>query len=70
MPGTGVAGRPKKWRSCGERAWVRSGGRFHYPFATVPPTTEYELTPLGRQSEAVLDAMADFCNHLPGGSIR
>jgi DNA-binding HxlR family transcriptional regulator len=34
-------------------------------FATVPPTTEYELTPLGRQLEAVLDAMADFGEQLP-----
>ncbi len=29
-------------------------------FATVPPTTEYELTPLGRELESVLNAMADF----------
>jgi DNA-binding HxlR family transcriptional regulator len=29
-------------------------------FATVPPKTEYELTPLGRELEAVLDAMATF----------
>lgn len=34
-------------------------------FATVPPMTEYELTPLGRQLEAVLDAMAEFGQHLP-----
>ncbi len=34
-------------------------------FATVPPTTVYELTPLGRQLEAVLDAMADFGHLLP-----
>ena len=34
-------------------------------FATVPPTTEYELTHLGRQLEAVLDAMADFGEQLP-----
>ena len=34
-------------------------------FATVPPTTEYELTPLGRQLEAVLDAMADFGQQIP-----
>ena len=33
-------------------------------YATVPPKTEYELTPLGRQLEAVLDAMADFGQHL------
>lgn len=33
-------------------------------FATVPPTTEYELTPLGRQLEAVLDAMAAFGQQL------
>jgi DNA-binding HxlR family transcriptional regulator len=33
-------------------------------FATVPPKTEYELTPLGRQLEAVLDAMADFGQQL------
>jgi len=39
-------------------------------FATVQPTTEYELTPLGRQLEAVLNAMADFGKHLPGGSVR
>ena len=34
-------------------------------FATVPPTTEYELTPLGRQLEAVLNAMAEFGQQLP-----
>jgi DNA-binding HxlR family transcriptional regulator len=34
-------------------------------FATVPPTTEYELTPLGRRLEAVLDAMAEFGQQLP-----
>jgi DNA-binding HxlR family transcriptional regulator len=34
-------------------------------FPTVPPKTEYELTPLGRQLEAVLDAMATFGQHLP-----
>ena len=33
-------------------------------FATVPPKTEYELTPLGRRLEAVLDAMADFGQQL------
>lgn len=35
-------------------------------FPTVPPKTEYELTPLGRQLEAVLNAMADFGEQLPG----
>jgi DNA-binding HxlR family transcriptional regulator len=34
-------------------------------FATVPPKTEYELTPLGRQLEAVLNAMAEFGKQLP-----
>ncbi|MEE9415572.1 MAG: helix-turn-helix domain-containing protein [Acidimicrobiales bacterium] len=34
-------------------------------FATVPPTTEYELTPLGRSLEAVLLAMAEFGEQLP-----
>jgi len=29
-------------------------------FPTVPPTTEYELTALGRKLEAVLKAMSDF----------
>ncbi len=33
-------------------------------FATVPPTTEYELTPLGRKLEAVLVAMAEFGEQL------
>ncbi|MEA2058234.1 MAG: helix-turn-helix domain-containing protein [Actinomycetota bacterium] len=33
-------------------------------YATVPPMTEYELTPLGRRLEAVLDAMADFGQNL------
>jgi DNA-binding HxlR family transcriptional regulator len=33
-------------------------------FATVPPTTEYELTPLGHRLEGVLYAMADFGEHL------
>jgi DNA-binding HxlR family transcriptional regulator len=34
-------------------------------YATVPPKTEYELTPLGRRLEAVLDAMATFGQQLP-----
>ncbi len=34
-------------------------------FATVPPTTEYELTPLGQSLEAVLLAMAQFGYQLP-----
>lgn len=34
-------------------------------YPTVPPKTEYELTPLGRQLEAVLDAMATFGQQLP-----
>jgi len=29
-------------------------------FPTVPPTTEYELTELGRKLEGVLKAMSDF----------
>jgi len=29
-------------------------------FATVPPTTEYELTTLGKKLENVLNAMAEF----------
>lgn len=29
-------------------------------YATVPPTTEYELTDLGRKLEAVISAMAEF----------
>lgn len=29
-------------------------------YATVPPTTEYELTPLGRQLDQVIRAMAAF----------
>ena len=33
-------------------------------FATVPPTTEYELTPLGRQLEGDLVAMAEFGQQL------
>ena len=34
-------------------------------FATVPPTTEYELTALGRELEAVIAAMAVFGAKLP-----
>ncbi len=34
-------------------------------FPTVPPTTEYELTPLGRKLELVLAAMAEFGDQLP-----
>jgi len=37
-------------------------------FATVPPTTEYELTSLGRKLEAVLNAMADFGEQLPNSA--
>jgi DNA-binding HxlR family transcriptional regulator len=33
-------------------------------FATIPPTTEYELTPIGRQLEPVLNAMAKFGTEL------
>lgn len=29
-------------------------------YATVPPTTEYELTKVGRKLETVLNAMAEF----------
>jgi DNA-binding HxlR family transcriptional regulator len=29
-------------------------------FPTIPPTTEYELTPLGRRIEPVILAMAEF----------
>ena len=29
-------------------------------FPTVPPTTEYKLTPLGQKLESVLGAMANF----------
>lgn len=29
-------------------------------YPTVPPTTEYELTKLGKKLEAVLNAMAEF----------
>lgn len=29
-------------------------------FPTVPPTTEYELTPLGKELETVIQAMEDF----------
>ncbi len=39
-------------------------------FATVPPMTEYELTPLGRQLEAVLNAMAEFGELLPSDADR
>jgi len=39
-------------------------------FATVPPKTEYELTPLGRQLESVLDAMADFGERLSSDTHR
>ena len=37
-------------------------------FATIPPTTEYELTALGRKLEAVLMAMAQFGAELDGHS--
>lgn len=33
-------------------------------FATVPPMTEYELTPLGKKLESVIYAMAEFGNEL------
>ncbi len=39
-------------------------------YATVPPMTEYELTPLGRQLENVLDAMAEFGRQLPSEAVR
>lgn len=29
-------------------------------YPTVPPTTEYELTPLGRKLEKVISAMSEF----------
>ncbi|MBL4616016.1 MAG: helix-turn-helix transcriptional regulator [Magnetovibrio sp.] len=29
-------------------------------YATVPPKTEYSLTPLGREMERVIRAMAEF----------
>lgn len=33
---------------------------------TIPPSTEYALTPLGRKLEGVIAAMADFGKVLPG----
>jgi len=33
-------------------------------YPTVPPTTEYELTPLGRELENVIKAMANFGSKL------
>ena len=33
-------------------------------FPTIPPTTEYELTKLGRKLKNVLNAMAEFGNNL------
>ena len=33
-------------------------------FPTIPPTTEYELTPIGRKLEKVLTEMAAFGNEL------
>ena len=33
---------------------------------TVPPATEYELTPVGRELEIVIKAMADFGIQLSG----
>jgi len=33
-------------------------------YATVPPTTEYELTNIGKKLEEVLNAMAEFGEHL------
>ena len=33
-------------------------------YATVPPTTEYELTKLGKKLEPVLNAMADYGKRL------
>ena len=29
-------------------------------YPTIPPTTEYQLTPLGKKLEKVIKAMADF----------
>jgi len=34
-------------------------------FPTIPPTTEYELTPQGQKLEKVLGAMAEFGMELP-----
>ena len=36
-------------------------------FPTIPPTTEYELTPLGLQLKPVIDAMALFGQALQAG---
>jgi DNA-binding HxlR family transcriptional regulator len=36
-------------------------------FPTVPPSTEYTLTPLGRQLEQVIRAMQEFGNLLAAG---
>ena len=33
-------------------------------YPTVPPATEYELTPLGRRLEGVIKAMAEFGSEL------
>lgn len=34
-------------------------------YPTVPPTTEYELTPTGYRLEGVIKAMADFGSQMP-----
>lgn len=47
------------------RSLEQSGVLTRTVYATVPPTTEYELTPLGRELERVLLAMAEFGELLP-----
>lgn len=39
-------------------------------YPTIPPTTEYELTALGRKLEGILAAMAQFGTELGSGSIN
>ena len=39
-------------------------------YATVPPTTEYQLTEVGKKLEAVLNAMAEFGENIENSSSK
>jgi DNA-binding HxlR family transcriptional regulator len=48
------------------RLLEQSGLLIRTQYPTIPPTTDYELTPLGQQLAGVITAMAEFGLRLPG----
>ncbi len=65
----GLAGISPKVLTARLRHLESNGVLTRTAFPTVPPSTEYELTSLGQNLEAVLLAMAEFGDQLPGNAM-